>query len=1046
MDKKKFTFWNRIVAVAVFVIAALTYLSTLEPTASFWDCGEFIASSYKLEVGHPPGNPVFQLFARVCSMWVGPDRAALAVNAMSGICSALTIFFLYLTIVFLVKRLIPVGKDGRRSLAECIAIFGSGAVGALAYTFSDTFWFSAVEGEVYAMSSLFTALVFWAMTKWYEQEDRRYADRWIVLIAFLMGLSIGVHLLNLLAIPAIVFLYYYKKKEEGRYSFKQLLGITGVSVVILGVLVFFFIPWLPKMAAYVDLAFVNVLGLPYNSGAVFFLVALLALCFWGLFRSLKEEKVFLNTALLCLSSIVIGFSLFSIVVIRSSVKPPTNEYQPDNPFTLVRYLNREQYGSTPLLYGQYYGAPYEIKTGKYWAPLDGKYAHVDSPADAAYSSEGKMLFPRMWASSPDGRYEEFYEAYTGGKGRRIRGADYKKPTMGANLAYFFDYQINWMYWRYFMWNFAGRQNDIHSPSPGNIFHGNWESGIRLLDEIRLGDQSDAPAVLAENKGKNHYFLLPLLLGLLGLVFQFDRDKRGTWLVFLMFFMTGIAIVLYLNQPPYQVRERDYAYAGSFYFFSVWIGLAVAALYSWIGGALKGKGKTALAAGLSVACLGVPALMAAENWDDHDRSHRYTAVEMAANYLNSVGPQGLLVTHGDNDTFPLWYAQEMEGIRTDVRVVNTSLLGTDWYIDQMKYACNESKPLPLSLPQRSYLYGTNEIVYISEDKAAPMLVQDVIAFFRDPARRVPLTSGRNVNYIPTRKIVVPVDKENVVRYGIVDSSLVAMVPDSVLLQIPESKNYLTKPELFFLDLLAGYAWDRPINLLNMGGDINIGIKDYLLYDGFSYRFTPIRNKIGSGDAGIVDAEGLYRKMTEVYSWDALSRTDWFVDYQNYYTFLGVLSQRQIFLMAANALIKAGQNGKALELLDKCQEAVKKENFPLETIALGLSNNDYMIIQMVGAYYQLGAADKARALAVEMSNELLLSARFFLEFYDVAHSDFELCGNYIYYLADEMTRGGDKALGDELIDKLHTLIRIATGEYAAAVDPEADSLGLTDAGRR
>ena len=908
MEKKQFVFWNRIVAAAVFVIAAITYLSTLEPTASFWDCGEFIASSYKLEVGHPPGNPVFQLFARVWSMWVGPDKAAVAINAMNGVCSALTIFFLYLTIVFLVKRLIPAGKDGRYSLADAIAIFGSGAVGALAYTFTDTFWFSAVEGEVYAMSSLFTALVFWAMTKWYEQEDRRYADRWIVLIAFLMGLSIGVHLLNLLAIPALVFLYYYKQKEEGKYSFKQLCGIFLVSVVILGVLVFFFIPWLPKIAAYVDLVFVNGFGLPYNSGAVFFLVALLGLCFWGLFRSLREEKVFLNTTLLCVTSLVIGFSLFSIVVIRSSVKTPTNEYQPDNPFTLVRYLSREQYGSTPLLYGQYYGAPYDIKSGKYWAPLDGKYAHVDSPADAVYSAEGKMLFPRMWASSPDGRYEEFYESYTRGKGKRIRGAEYRKPTMGANLAFFLDYQVNWMYWRYFMWNFAGRQNDIHSPSPGDIFVGNWECGIPFIDQWRLGDQSDAPAVLAENKGKNHYYLLPLLLGLIGLIFQFDRDKRGSWLVFLMFFMTGLAIVLYLNQPPYQVRERDYAYAGSFYFFSVWIGMAVAALYSWIGEALKGKGKTALAAGLSVACLSVPALMAAENWDDHDRSHRYTAVEMAANYLNSVGTQGMLVTHGDNDTFPLWYAQEMEGIRTDVRVVNTSLLGTDWYIDQMKYACNESKPLPLSLPPTCYLYGTNEVVYINEETTSPMYIKDVMAFFRDPARRVPLTSGRSVNYIPTRKIVVPVDRENVIRHGIVDSSLVAMVPDSVLLQIPEGKSYLTKPELFFLDLLSGYRWDRPISLLNMGGDINIGLKDYLMYDGFSYRFTPIRNKITTTDAGIVDVEGLYRKMTQVFSWDALSRTDWFVDYQNYYTFLGVLSQRQIFLTTANALMKAGQNGR------------------------------------------------------------------------------------------------------------------------------------------
>ena len=473
------------------------------------------------------------------------------------------------------------------------------------------------------------------------------------------------------------------------------MGIFLIGVVIEALLVFLFIPYLPKLAAFFDRIFVNGFGLPYNSGALFFMVALLALCFWALFATLKKDKVFWNTVMLCVTTLVIGFSLFSIVIIRSSVKTPTNEYQPDNAYTLVRYLSREQYGSTPLLYGQYFDAPYDLKTGKYWAPLNGKYVHAEAPADADYLPEGKMLFPRMWSNgSPS--HVDFYESYMDGKGIRVKGATHKKPTFGANLRFFFDYQLNWMYWRYFMWNFVGRQNEIHSPTPGELFYGNWESGIGPLDRLRLGDQRDAPATLAENKGKNHYFFLPLLLGLLGLVFQFDRDKRGSWIVFLMFFMTGIAIVLYLNQPPYQVRERDYAYAGSFYMFAIWIGLGVAALYEWINDASKGKASKAVAVGASVLCLGVPALMAEENWDDHDRSNRYTSTEMASNYLNSVGPNGMLVTHGDNDTFPLWYAQEIEGVRTDVRVVNTSLLGTDWYIDQMKWACNESKPLPLPM--------------------------------------------------------------------------------------------------------------------------------------------------------------------------------------------------------------------------------------------------------------------------------------------------------------------------------------------------------------
>ena len=665
MDKRKFNLWNRVSAVAVLAVSAVTYLLTIEPTASFWDCGEFIASSYKLEVGHPPGNPVFQLIARFFTMFADNMHAAVAVNAMSALCSAFTIFFLYLTIVFLAKRLVAVGQDGTYTAAQAIAIYGSGIVGSLAYCFSDTFWFSAVEGEVYAMSSLFTAVVFWAMTKWYEQADEPYANRWIVLISFLMGLSIGVHLLNLLAIPALVFLFYYRKRENGHYSFWENVKIFAVSCVILGVVLFGIIPYLPKSAAYVDLFFVNGLGLPFNSGAIFFVLALLAGCFWGLFETMKRKKVLANSVLLCLTVIVIGFSIFSVVVIRSVAKTPTNEYQPDNPFTLVRYLGREQYGSNPLVYGQYFDAPYEIEIPKYWAPVGKKYIKADGQMNVKYKPEGKMLFPRMWATSPDGRYEDFYESYINGRGKSVRGAQHKKPTFIDNLTFFFDYQLNWMYWRYFMWNFAGRQNEIHSPSPGDLFQGNWESGISFIDEFRLGDQSDAPAYLKENKGKNHYYMLPLLLGIIGIFFQFSRDKRGTWVTFLLFFMTGIAIVIYLNQPPYQVRERDYAYAGSFYAFSIWIGLAVLAICSVVWRfldrkpAMPASSRYVAAVAVSVLCLGVPVLMAQQNWDDHDRSNRRTAVEMAKNYLNSVGENGILVTHGDNDTFPLWYAQEVD---------------------------------------------------------------------------------------------------------------------------------------------------------------------------------------------------------------------------------------------------------------------------------------------------------------------------------------------------------------------------------------------------
>ena len=1058
MDKKTFKLWNWVVAVAVLAVSLITYLSTIEPTASFWDCGEFIASSYKLEVGHPPGNPVFQLIARFFTIPVAPEHAAVAVNAMNAVLSAFTIFFLYFTIVFFAKRLVisptngtkesslrsvsAVGanaSDGAKKMADApsdalnpsgipaakaIAIFAAGAIGALAYCFSDTFWFSAVEGEVYAMSSLFTALVFWAMCRWYETATEPHANRWIVLIAFLMGLSIGVHLLNLLTIPAFVFMYYYRMNEDKKLPFKKLAGIFAIGVVIEFLLVYLFIPYLPKLAAFFDRIFVNGFGLPYNSGALFFMVALLALCFWALFVTLRKGKVFWNTVMLCVTTLVMGFSLFSIVIIRSSVKTPTNEYQPDNPYTLVRYLSREQYGSTPLLYGQYFDAPYDLKSGKYWAPLNGKYIKADAPADAAYRPEGKMLFPRMW-SSADPRYIEFYNLYTDGKGTRVRGAQHRKPTFGANLAYFFDYQLNWMYWRYFMWNFVGRQNEIHSPVPGNIFYGNWESGVTILDQIRLGDQSDAPAPLRDNKGKNHYYFLPLLLGLLGLVFQFDRDKRGSWLVALMFFMTGIAIVLYLNQPPYQVRERDYAYAGSFYMFAIWIRLGVISLYQWLANVLKGREK-AVAVGVGVLCLGVPTLMASQNWDDHNRSHRYTAPEMAWNYLNSAGQNGYLVTHGDNDTFPLWYAQEIEGVRTDVRVVNTSLLGTDWYIDQMKWACNESAPLPLSVPASQYLYGTNEFVYIAYDDGSPMLLKDVMDVFRDPKMKVSLEGGQKLDFICARNLVIPVNKENCLKYGIVPEKFASEIPDQIMLSMSKDKNYISKPELFLLDLLSNYNWDRQLNLLSMGGDLNVGIKDYLMYDGFSYRFTPIRNKPATTDAGKVDALGLYERMKNLYKWDAIKRTNWFVDYQNLYTFLGVLSQRQLFVTVANALIDAGEDQKAMEIMDLCQENFPESNFPLESISIGFSGNDYMVAQMIENYYYLGATDQAHELADRMAGLLMETASFYMNWGSLGQSEFETASRVLLYIADVCKQYGDSDLSTDLTRRFELLLKAVTGD--------------------
>ncbi len=643
-----------------------------------------------------------------------------------------------------------------------------------------------------------------------------------------------------------------------------------------------------------------------------------------------------------------------------------------------------------------------------------------------------MLFPRMWFGSDD-RYISFYQSYMDGKGSTVPGSKYKKPTFGANMRFFFDFQLNWMYWRYFMWNFAGRQNDVHSPDPGELFYGNWESGIEPLDRFRLGDQSDAPAVLSENKGKNHYYMLPLLLGLIGLFFQFDRDKRGCWVTFLLFFMTGIAIVVYLNQTPYQVRERDYAYAGSFYAFSIWIGLAVLAIYEWAVAMFGRKsaseedggwkyGKVA-AAVVTACCLFVPALMAEENWDDHDRSNRRTAVEMAKNYLNGAGQNGILVTHGDNDTFPLWYAQEVEGIRTDVRIVNTSLLGTDWYIHQMKYAINESAPLPLKIPDTQYLNGTNDYVRIYDSRNQVIPLSEVMAVFRHPDAKIILEDGTKADYIVSRKFSIPVNKENVLKYGILPEKFADEIPEEIVLTLPEDKNYLSKAEIFFLDILDGYQWDRPISMLSQGGDINIGQKDYLMYDGLSSRFVPIKNSISSTrGVGRTDVDRIQDLIENVYSFDALKRDDYYVDYQNLYTFLGVVPHRELFVTLADLFIQEGRVDEAIATLDKAQECVPKENFPLESICLGFYQNDIHVIRMIEYYYLLGAKEKGRALAEDYAGELMTSVNFYMPYYPYAKNEMDLCLNCLYYLIDVLEDNGDKDLADTLSSGLNSLAAI------------------------
>ena len=966
MDKKQFTRINRIVSAFVAVAASLVYLATIEPTTSFWDCGEFIASSYKLEVGHPPGNPVFNLFARIFTLFTDAEHAAVAVNAMSALCSGFTIFFLYLTIVHFGRRINE--KRGRPlTLGSAIGLMGAGLVGAFAYCFSDTFWFSAVEGEVYAMSSLFTAVVFWAALKWEEESDLPYANRWLVLICFLMGLSIGVHLLNLLTIPAIVFLIYYKKHPE-KVSFWRGVGVLALSGVILAVILFLIIPYLPRMAAGIDRLFVNGFGARFDVGATIFMVLVLAACFFLLWFFRKNNKALAHTITLMVTTIIIGYSLFTITVIRSSAGTPTNEYQPDNPYTLIRYLGREQYGSNPILYGQTFNSPYEVEEKPYWTPLDGKYYHALN-VDATYPAGTKMLFPRMW-NGFDERYKEFYKTYikkTKPRRANLYGKSYtfQMPTMKDNLHFFFDYQVNYMYVRYFMWNFVGRQNDLHGDIPGDLTRGNWESGIRFLDEARLGDQSAAPDFLAHNRAKNHYFFLPLLLGLIGFFFQLKHDPRNSWVTGMLFLLTGLAIVVYLNQPPYQVRERDYAYAGSFYVFALWIGLGVMALQNWLE-QLSKKQDGVPAAALAVALgLVVPVLMGAQNWDDHDRGGRYTARDLAWNHLCGLDPQALLVTHGDNDTFPLWYAQEVEGVRTDVRIMNSSLLGTDWYIDQMKCRFYESDPVNISIPRIQYLYGTNDYTPVIDVVDHPVLASEAINVFKDERY-----TNNGDDFIPGHHLLVPVNKDNAIRTGIVPESMRDSLVDYITLSI--SGNNITKFDLIMLDVLANYDWTRPLYFVSRN-ETKLGLEPWLQYDGFVYKLVPFLNEAGDREATI-DADHLYDLLMEGYHLDSLADTTVHWDYQNIFTFSAVVPVRDMFVTTANAFLDKGDVTRAEALLDRCVAVMPAQNFPYN-VSLFRSMNEWSILGIVEDYLSIGKPEKAVAVGNQLAHETLQSLLYY-----------------------------------------------------------------------
>ena len=1027
---KRFKLLNNIVGWIVFAIAAATYLMTIEPTASFWDCGEFISTAYKLEVGHPPGAPFFMLTARLFTLFASdPAHVAMMVNSFSALCSAFCILFLFWTITHLTRKLVMGSDDSKEmSLDQMITILGAGAVGALAYTFTDTFWFSAVEGEVYAYSSLFTAVVFWAIFKWEEVADQPYANRWLVLIAYLMGLSIGVHLLNLLTIPALVLVYYFKKYDATiKGSFKAL----GVSVAILVMVLYGIIPGFVEVAGWFELFFVNTLGFGFNTGTIIYAILLVGCLVWGIWETMDNGNVqsttpknskqqnnsgetrkiaafvlsilllgipflggrvntflgllltggiaaflylgkkyynnsILNTILVCCTVILLGYASYAAIIIRSAANTPMDQNSPDDVFALKSYLNREQYGDTPLLFGESYASEYEYKSDGTPNYTEGETLYAKkvktSPNESdeyeAYDTKKKykhqlcMLFPRMY--STQSHHIAGYKAWGNIKGRKATyiGKDGQKktkmvPTFGENLSFFFNYQVKFMYFRYFMWNFVGRQNDVQS-TDGGIVNGNWISGISFIDSLFLGDQTNLPDDLANNKGRNTYYFLPLLLGILGIYYQISKKTKKNpnlgiqnfVVTFTLFFMTGLAIVLYLNQTPLQPRERDYAYAGSFYAFCIWIGLAVPALVDLFKKFISPMIGAPIAT--VIGLLAGPVLLASQNWDDHDRSGRYTCRDFGQNYLLTMDPNGVIFTNGDNDTFPLWYNQEVEGVGTDQRVANLSYLQMGWYVDQMRRDAYQSKALPISFKPQHYMNGRMDYAYvvdivdgrpISLETANNIMVENDANL----KRRIFGDAKEKLWFYPAKNVYLDINPDEVIKSGTVD----AKDKDKIVSRMNigfGGKRFLGKQEIFILDLLASNHWERPMYFATtVGKESFTGINDYLQLEGMAYRIVPIKKDPFLANER-VNTDKMYDNMLHKFKWGGIAENPNIYLEEN--NLRMVQTHRYMFLRLVDAL-----------LLEAKQARMKRDYCELLRWALMSGDSRYMSAfrQYTSAYY-------------------------------------------------------------------------------------------------
>ncbi|HQK36095.1 MAG TPA: DUF2723 domain-containing protein [Bacteroidales bacterium] len=1017
---KKYALINNITGWVIFAIAAIVYLLTMEPTASFWDPGEFIATAMKQQIGHPPGAPFFMIMGRFFTLLAGQNlsKVAVCMNSMSALASAFTILFLFWSITHLARKIL-IKEEKDLSVGNMIAIMAAGIVGALAYTFSDSFWFSAVEAEVYATSTLFTALVFWLMLKWEEAADKPHANRWLILIAFLMGLSIGVHLLNLLAIPALVFIYYFKKYKVTRWGIVKALG---VSVLILGAILYVIIPGIPWLASVFELIFVNGFGLPFNSGLIFYVVLLSALTIWLVWLTYRKKMVGLNTILTGVAVILLGYFSYGMIVIRSAANPPLNENNPSNVFSLLSYLNRDQYGDRPLFKGQYYNAPLvESKQGKaIYTPIGRKYVKTSYKPVYVYDERFTTIFPRMYSDDP--RHIEAYKHWAGIKGKpvRITGNDGKTkteyvPTFGENLKFFWRYQLGWMYFRYFMWNFAGRQNDIQGNDgsvvgEGNKLYGNWISGIKFLDEARLGPQDNLPSTLAKNRGRNTYYLLPLLLGLVGLVYHYLRNPKDTVVVFWLFFMTGIAIVLYLNQKPLEPRERDYSYAGSFYAFAIWIGLGVLALYEQLRKFLPSVAGASVS--LALCTLAVPVIMAEENWDDHDRSGRYTARDFAINYLQSCDSNAVVFTNGDNDTFPLWYVQEVEGIRTDVRVVNLSYLGADWYIDQMKRKVYDSDPLPIQFTSDQFRQGRRDIIYIVERTQDKLPLKEALYDWLgsdDPrTKSIPGYQGR-FDYLPAKNYTLAVDTNAVRNSGILTKRELPSMVSSVDIKI--DKNYITKSDMLVLDMLATSNWKRPLYFaVTVSRDNWLGLDPYLRLEGLAYRILPVRGSTDIARPGTVAADIMYDNMMNKFRWGGIDNPHVYLDENNQRM---LLNMRNNFARLAEALLAEGKNDSARKVLDRCMELLPSSRVP----------HNFFSLPLIEMFYRTNQPDKAGSIVTDLLKTLSDELHYYYHLNQKFPNEADYERRLDFYLMsqlDALTKKYDqKELNKKIQDELKTV---------------------------